>query len=86
MSLTEIRDLHIELSEKETHTNESLILKIFYLHGLWSAVKTPSFYGNAYLHICSIWWYLEVSSLTECQYLHIEPSEKGTHTNEKNKI
>ena len=44
--------------------------------------KTPGFYDNAHLHVCSICLRLFVSSLKEIQYLQIEPSEKGTHTNE----
>ena len=40
------------------------------------------FYDNAHLHICSICLRLDVSSLVKIQYSEIEPSEKGTHTNE----
>ena len=32
-SLTEIQYLQIETSEKGTHTNESMMLKMFYLYG-----------------------------------------------------
>ena len=49
-------------------------------------IKTPGFYDNAYLHICSICLRLDVSSLTEIQYLQIEQSEKATHTNESTMI
>ena len=45
-------------------------------------MKTPGFCDNAHLHICSICLRLDVSLLTEIQYLQIEPSEKETHTNE----
>ena len=45
-------------------------------------MKTPGFYDNAHLLICSISLKLDVSSLTEIQYLQIETNEKGTHANE----
>ena len=45
-------------------------------------MKILGFYNNAHLHICSICLRFDVSSLIEIQYLQIEPSEKGTHTNE----
>ena len=45
-------------------------------------IKTPGFYDNEHLHICSICLRLAVSSLTEIQYLQIEPGGKGTHTDE----
>ena len=45
-------------------------------------MKTPGFYDNSHLHICSICLRLIVSSLTKNQYLQIEPGQKGTHTNE----
>ena len=45
-------------------------------------MKTRGFYNDAYLHICSIGLRLAVSSVTEIQYLQIEPSEKRSHTNE----
>ena len=44
--------------------------------------KRPGFYDNVHLNICSICKRLVVSSLTKVHYLEIEPSEKGTHTNE----
>ena len=44
--------------------------------------KTPAFYDNAHLHICTICLRLDVSSLTEIQYLQIRVSKKGLHTNE----
>ena len=44
-------------------------------------MKTPGFYENAHLHICSICLRLVVTSLTEIQYLQIESGGKGTHTN-----
>ena len=44
--------------------------------------KIPGFYDNAHLHICSICLRLDVSWLTEIQYLQIELSEKGAHANE----
>ena len=40
------------------------------------------FYDNAHFHICSASLRLVVSSLTEILYWQIEPSGKGTHTNE----
>ena len=45
-------------------------------------LKTPGFYENAHLLIYSICLRHYVSSLTEIQYLQIEPSEKGHHINE----
>ena len=42
------------------------------------AIKTLRFYSNAYLHDLSR---LYNYSLTEIQYLQIEPSEKKAHTN-----
>ena len=42
------------------------------------AIKTLRFYSNAYLHDLPR---LYNSSLTEIQYLQIEPSEKKAHTN-----
>ena len=44
--------------------------------------KALGFYDNAHLHNGSICLMLVVSSLAEFQYLQIEPSGKGTHTNE----
>ena len=41
--------------------------------------KNSCFYGNAHLRICSICLRLDSYSLTEIQYWHIEPGEKGTH-------
>ena len=49
----------------------------------WLAIKTPGFYNNANLHICLICLRLVMSSLTEIQYLQIELSAQGMHTNEK---
>ena len=46
-------------------------------------IKTPGFYNNTYLHICSICLRLDVSSLSEIQYLQTEPSEKETHINKR---
>ena len=46
-------------------------------------IKTPAFLDNAHLHICLICIRLDVSSLTEIQYLLIEPNEKRTHSNER---
>ena len=45
-------------------------------------MKTPGFYDNAHLHIYLICLRFYVLSLTETQYLHIDSSGKGTHTNE----
>ena len=45
-------------------------------------IKTPSLCNNAHLHICSICFKLDLSSLTEIQYLQIEPSEKETRIDE----
>ena len=45
-------------------------------------MKTPGFYDNAHLHIYPICLRFDVLSLTETQYLHIDSSGKGTHTNE----
>ena len=45
-------------------------------------IKAPGFSNNVHLHICSKFTRLDVSSLTEIQYLQIESSEKGTYTNE----
>ena len=42
-------------------------------------MKTPGFYGNANSHICSICLRLEVSWLTEIQYLQIENQVKKEH-------
>ena len=44
--------------------------------------KTPGFYNNVHLHICSIFLRLVVSLITEIHYLQIEPGGKGTHVNE----
>ena len=46
-------------------------------------MKTPGFHNDAHLHICSIGLRLVVSSMTEIQYLQIEPSEKRSHTNDQ---
>ena len=43
-------------------------------------IQTPGIYESAHLHICSIYLRHYVSLLTETQYLHVEPSDKGTHT------
>ena len=43
-------------------------------------IKTLRFYSNAYLHDLPT---LYDSSLTEIQYLQIEPSEKKAHTNKR---
>ena len=43
-------------------------------------IKTLRFYSNAYLHDLST---LYNSSLTEIQYLQIDPSEKKAHTNKR---
>ena len=40
-------------------------------------MKTPSFYNDADLHIC-----FDAYSLAGIQFLELEPSDKGTHTNE----
>ena len=45
-------------------------------------IKTPGICDNAHLHICSIFFKLDVFSLTEIQYLQIESCEKETHINE----
>ena len=45
-----------------------------YIHG--KTIETPGFNDNAHLHICSICLRHDVSSLTEIQYLQIEPSER----------
>ena len=45
---------------------------IFFSNDLWNigkTMKTPSFYDNTYLHISSISLTLDVSLLTEIQYL-----------------
>ena len=55
----------------------------FFSFWLWinsKTIKTPGFYDDAHLHICSICLRLDVFSLTEIQYLQNELSEKGTHT------
>ena len=48
----------------------------------WKTIKTHGFYGNGYLHTSSICLRLVVSSLTETQYLQIEPCGKAAHINE----
>ena len=53
----------------------------FWLWIYGKTIKTHGFYDSAYLHICSICVRLDVSSVTEIQYLQNEPSGKGTHTN-----
>ena len=45
-------------------------------------MKTPGFYDSSHLHICLICLRLIVSSLTENQYLLIEPGQKETHSSE----
>ena len=45
-------------------------------------MKTPGFQDNARFYNCPIGLRPDVSSLTEIKYLQIEPSKKGTHTNE----
>ena len=58
-----MQDLHIEPSEKETHANESMMLKMFYLYEfvgwtkcIWWAIK---------MIVCSIivFWILQVKNL-----------------------
>ena len=39
-------------------------------------IKTPGFYDNAQFYFCLISLGLDVSSLTNIQYLQIEPREK----------
>ena len=56
-----------------------------FLVWLWiigKIINSPGFDVNADLQICAICLKLDMSSLTEIQYLKIEPSVRRTYTNE----
>ena len=62
--------------------SENSVLNFFSFDGelMIKTIKTPDFYENAHLRFFSICLRHYLSSLTEIQYLQIEPSYKGTHT------